>query len=134
MPPCRGSLFLGFHHALAERRAEGSTGTFVPFVVTICGLAPAAGGPLRFVDRTANVQTPSTRRVASVARVIPGETNSSVRRRRGLSDRSPRGSRITRGVAVRAGEYDLVVVARERVDPAMDALPRRDAGETADVA
>ena len=118
---------------------KAQQGTFVPFVVTIDPVSPAPAALLlyvRLVDRSRSFrpQRPDTPR---------GEVRPSDRSRRDEDAIVPsaveevypislraaaRGPiRVSRGFSVRAGEYDLVVVARERVDPAHPAAPRRAA-------
>lgn len=118
---------------------KAQQGTFVPFVVTLDPVSPPLSGILlyvRLVDRSEirrPVESGSARRDARPsARPRRDEDTlvpSAVEEVYPIDLRAvPRGPiRVIRGFAARTGEYDLVVVARERVDPARPAAPRRAA-------
>ena len=118
---------------------KAQQGTFVPFVVTLEPVTPSLSGILlyvRLVDRPGvrRLDDPDSARRDSRAAARPRRDEdtgvpSAVEEVYPIDLRAaPRGPiRVIRGFAARAGEYDLVVVARERVDPAHPAAPRRAA-------
>ncbi len=122
--------------ALRSRPRTGSNdflkaqqGTFVPFVVTID--APALTRPSAAALRAAGRARRRAARAPSVADVGRGRLRPSnrafpVEEIYPIDVRRPPVQRVSRAVSRRQpGEYDLVVVVRERVDPEQPALPRR---------
>jgi hypothetical protein len=118
---------------------KAQQGTFVPFVVTIDRVSPPLPAILlyvRLIERSAALRPPP-------ADTPRGDGTSSARSRRDedsmaasaveevypvdLRSAPPGPIRVSRGFSVRAGEYDLIVVARERVDPAHPSARRRAA-------
>ena len=94
---------------------KAQQGTFIPFILTIDGpglAAPALLVYLRAVARPA---------AESDARGYPFEDVYPIDGRDGT--REP--LRIVRGFSLAPGDYDLYVIARERVDPAHPGLPRK---------
>ena len=115
---------------------KAQQGTFVPFVVTIDPVSPAPAGILLYVrlvfrspmmPPVADDAARRNDRAAGSRRDDEVNTPSAVEEVYPIDLRAapPGPIRITRGVAARAGEYDLVVVARERVDPGRPSAPRR---------
>ena len=116
---------------------KAQQGTFVPFVVTIDPVSPGPSGILlyvRLVARSALTRSSDTAdaarrndRAAGSRRDDEANSPSAVEEVYPIDLRAapPGPIRITRGLAARAGEYDVVVVARERVDPARPSSPRR---------
>jgi hypothetical protein len=116
---------------------KAQQGTFVPFVVTIDTTALRIRSLLLYVRLAAHGRTtaettiephgprPSVRRSASrneesipalaVEEVYPIEATGA----------PGQPERVTRGFSARAGDYDLVVVVRERVDARKPGEPRR---------
>jgi hypothetical protein len=101
---------------------KAQQGTFVPFVVTID--APSLSMPsvllyVRLAARSGAIREPGDEGRAlsrfAVEEVYPIEVRAPAK--------GP--VRIARGLSARAGEYDLVVVVRERVDPENPGLARR---------
>ena len=118
---------------------KAQQGTFVPFVVTIDPVSPAPAAILlyvRLVDRSATfrpqeAETPrgDGRASARSGRDEDAIVPSAVEEVYPVNLRAapPGPIRVSRGFSVRPGEYDLIVVARERVDPAHPTAPRRAA-------
>ena len=115
---------------------KAQQGTFVPFVVTIDPVSPAPTGILLYVRLVfrSPITPPSDAdaarrndRAAGSRRDDEANGPSAVEEVYPIDLRAapPGPIRITRGVAARAGEYDLVVVARERVDPGRPSAARR---------
>ena len=101
---------------------KAEQGTFVPFVVTIDPGALAAPSVLLYVRLAARgAQAPGRRRPESSASEFAVEEAYPVDAR-GAPGQPVR---VTRGFSARPGEYDLVVVVRERVDPSRPGLRRR---------
>lgn len=110
---------------------KAQQGTFVPFVVTLDRVSPAPSGILlyiRLVDRSGVLRL-DERSGARPRRDEDTLSSSAVEEVYPIDLRGvpPGPIRVIRGFAARAGEYDLVVVARERVDPAHPDAPRRAA-------
>jgi hypothetical protein len=118
---------------------KAQQGTFVPFVVTIDPVSPAPAAILlyvRLVDRSgafrpqeAETQRAEVRPSAQSRRDEDAFVPSGVEEVYPINLRAapPGPIRISRGFSVRPGDYDLIVVARERVDPAHPGAPRRAA-------
>jgi hypothetical protein len=131
---------LSLHWQNALLKAQ--QGTFVPFVVTIDPVSPLPSAILLYVRLVARQSaTRSEEPDTALADIRPA-----LRPRRDDESIAPSAVesvypidlralptgpiRVTRGFAARAGEYDLVVVARERVDPLHPGAPRRAAALT----
>jgi hypothetical protein len=103
---------------------KAQQGTFVPFVVTIDPVSPAPSGILlyvRLVERqAARSRGEESSALSAVESVYPID----------LRAARPGPIRVTRGFAAQPGDYDLVVVARERIDAARPDAPRRAAAVT----
>jgi hypothetical protein len=113
-------LTVSWHNDFLKARQ----GTYIPVVLTIEGrvlATPAVLVYVRLVPRRGGAGTAGaqnrTRGGGWVEEVFPVE----------LSAPSAETTRVTRGLAAPPGEYDLIVVARERVDPDQSGLPRRTA-------
>ena len=115
---------------------KAQQGTFVPFVVTIDPVSPAPSAILLYV-RLIERSKPARLSEADAARRA-GRSDTARREEEAVVPSGveevypidlrlapPGPIRITRGVAARPGEYDLVVVARERVDAVNPSAPRR---------
>ena len=115
---------------------KAQQGTFVPFVVTIDPVSPAPSAILLYV-RLIDRSKPARLSEADAARRAGRSDSTRREEETGVSSgveevypidlrvAPPGPIRITRGVAARPGEYDLVVVVRERVDPVSPSAPRR---------
>jgi len=97
---------------------KAQQGTFIPFVLTIDASRIAPAALLVYVRAVPRREKPASDAVLyPFEDVYPIETRSE----------SAGALRIIRGFSLDPGEYDVYVVARERVDPAHPALPRRAA-------
>jgi hypothetical protein len=100
---------------------KAQQGTFVPFVVTIDPVSPRPSGLLlyvRLVERQGvRSRGDESSALSAVETVYPIDLRAS----------RPGPIRVTRGFAARPGDYDLVVVVRERIDAARPEAPRRAA-------
>jgi hypothetical protein len=96
---------------------KAQQGTFVPFVVTIDGRSLVMPAALLYVRLAARSRTRGDDGLADFATegVYPIDMRAA----------AGRPVRVTRGLSARAGDYDLVVVVRERADPANPGLRRR---------
>lgn len=114
---------------------KAQQGTFVPFVVTID--APALTTPsvllyVRLVARSASAvgDRPGPIRPRRGARTSGNSRSDAAYAVEEVYPIDMGGAagqpvRVTRGFSARAGEYDLVVVVRERIDPGQPGRPRR---------
>ena len=112
-------LTVSWHNDFLKARQ----GTYIPFVLTIEGRVLATPAVLVYVrlvprrDGSGTAAAQNGTRGGWVEEVFPIE----------LSGPLAETTRITRGLAAPPGEYDLIVVARERIDPERTGLPRRTA-------
>lgn len=105
---------LGWHNDFLKAQQ----GTFVPFILTIDDPGTSAHALLVYL-RAVVRRTPAR----SSVRVYPFEDVYPI----DVKERTRGPVRLVRGFSLEPGEYDLYVVARERVDPARPDLPRRAA-------
>ena len=107
---------LGWHNDYLKAQQ----GTFVPYVVSV-NAAPATTSPaVMYVRLTARASAPRARSGRGDER-FPVEDLYAI----DLRDAPAGPVRITRGFSAPPGEYDLVVVVRERVEPDRPGLTRR---------
>jgi hypothetical protein len=111
---------------------KAQRGTFVPFVVTIDSTPPlTTPSVLLYVRLAPRVTPPSSARGARPERDsrpdAPTTAEFAVEEIYPIDVRAAAGQpvTVTRGFAAAAGDYDLVIVVRERVNPAEPGLPRR---------
>ena len=108
---------------------KAQQGTFVPFVVTIDSVPLSTPSILLYVRLAARqpLSPPSRPRRTLRGSRIDEAQDFAVEEVYPVDMRGASGQpvRIMRGFSARAGEYDLVVVARERIDPGHPRLPRR---------
>jgi hypothetical protein len=110
---------------------KAQQGTFVPFVVTIDAPELAGRGVLIYVRLAARTALSEPNRTRRPGRPLP--PSRSVPPAFAFEDvypidvRTPPGQpvRVIRGFSAQPGDYDLVVVVRERVDPSQPDAPRR---------
>ena len=116
---------------------KAQQGTFVPFVVTIDTTA------LRVRSLLLYVRLAARGRATAETAIDPHGSRSGARRSPSRNEESipalaveevypieltgapGQAERVTRGFSARAGDYDLVVVVRERIDPRRPGDPRR---------
>jgi hypothetical protein len=103
---------------------KAQQGTFVPFVVTIDPLSPAPSALLLYVRLVARPGPTSRHEESGDSSAVEAVYPVALR----ATSRGP--IRLSRGFAARPGEYDLVVVVRERIDYARPSAPRRAAALT----
>lgn len=107
---------------------KAQQGTFVPFVVTID--APALVSVLLYVRLAPRAAADASRgrRGGKGAAGPRDDPEYAVEEVYPVDVRpAPGPARIARGFSARAGDYDLVVVVRERPDPKQPGVPRRAA-------
>jgi hypothetical protein len=106
---------------------KAQRGTFVPFIVTIDAPALTTPSVLLYVRLAARAQR--SRRPARTAgeQASPPMMDYPVEEIYPIEVRSAAGQpfRVARGFSAPAGDYDLIVIVRERADPAQPGLPRR---------
>ena len=110
---------------------KAQQGTFVPFVVTIDTAALSTPSVLLYVRLAARPISPAaaeprTPRRSGSAPHEGGASLMAVEQVYPVELRQAAGPvRVSRGFSAQAGDYDLVVVVRERVDPRHPREPRR---------
>jgi hypothetical protein len=106
---------------------KAQRGTFVPFIVTIDVAALTRPSVLLYVRLASRAVAQRVRRPSRTSdRTPPPMTDFPVEEIYPIDVKTTAGPvRVARGFSAPAGEYDLVVVVRERVDPQQPALPRR---------
>lgn len=101
---------------------KAEQGTFVPFVVTIDPRSLSTPSVLMYVRLAPRApQAPGRRRPDASTPAFAVEEAYPVDARAAAGQPV----RVTRGFSARPGDYDLVVVVRERVDPSRPGLRRR---------